>query len=226
MYQPSLARFQSRDPLSGNGIDLLTDTGFHSNRLAAMRADAWFYGGNSEPQYAYARANPVNWSDPSGLFCRIRVHVSRRFGFAHYGLSVTDSRGQYEIDGAPDQGVCSPSVPAALGCSTLRFYQTPGYNEDLTGLMWDSPDQTCVCLSNYFSAWNNGTSITYSPSCANSNWALKCMLNHCGLDISWGWFSTPVGWNCEECIRYREYCSAKTGIVHRLCAAWAPKQCP
>lgn len=67
MYQPTLGRFLSRDPLSENGVDVLTDTGFYSHRLAAMSADPWFYGGNWEHPYVYARNNPANWEDPSGL---------------------------------------------------------------------------------------------------------------------------------------------------------------
>src|ERR1700677_2322979 len=67
MYQPTLGRFLSRDPLSATGVDVLTDTGFYSDRLAAMSADPWFYGGNWEHPYVYARNNPGNWEDPSGL---------------------------------------------------------------------------------------------------------------------------------------------------------------
>ena len=37
MYQPTWGRFLSRDPLSVNGVDVLSDTGFYSNRLAAMK---------------------------------------------------------------------------------------------------------------------------------------------------------------------------------------------
>jgi hypothetical protein len=59
MYQPTLGRFLSRDPLSENGVDVLTDTGFYSNRLAAMSANPWFYGGNRAHPYVYARNNPV-----------------------------------------------------------------------------------------------------------------------------------------------------------------------
>ena len=46
MYQPTLGQFLSRDPLSENGVDVLTDTGFYADRLAAMSAKPWLYGGN------------------------------------------------------------------------------------------------------------------------------------------------------------------------------------
>ncbi len=67
MYQPTLGRFLSRDPLSENGVDVLTDTGFYSDRLAAMNANPWYYGGNWEHPYVYARNNPLRYTDPSGL---------------------------------------------------------------------------------------------------------------------------------------------------------------
>jgi hypothetical protein len=81
MYQPTLGRFLSRDPLSPNGVDVLTDTGFYADRLAAMRADPWSYGGNSATMirsaflerdlhyssYAYVGNNPLTRLDPSGM---------------------------------------------------------------------------------------------------------------------------------------------------------------
>jgi RHS repeat-associated protein len=66
MYQPTLGRFLSRDPLSENGVDVLTDTGFYSDRLAAMSANPWFYGGNWMHPYVYADNNPARYVDPSG----------------------------------------------------------------------------------------------------------------------------------------------------------------
>ena len=66
IYQPNLGRFLSRDPLSATGVDVLTDTGFYAERLATMRANPWFFGGNWEHPYVYARNNPVNLVDPSG----------------------------------------------------------------------------------------------------------------------------------------------------------------
>ena len=67
MYQPTLGQFLSRDPLSENGVDLLTDTGFYGDRLAAMSARPWLYARNSTQPYVYAGNNPVRYVDPSGL---------------------------------------------------------------------------------------------------------------------------------------------------------------
>jgi hypothetical protein len=67
MFQPTLQRFLSRDPLSPDGVDVMTDIGFYSERLAAMSANPSFYGGNAEHPYKYANNNPLNVIDPSGL---------------------------------------------------------------------------------------------------------------------------------------------------------------
>jgi hypothetical protein len=67
MYQPTLGRFLSRDPFSANGVGVLTDTGFYSDRLAAMSADPWHYGGNWENAYVYTKNNPLRYIDPSGM---------------------------------------------------------------------------------------------------------------------------------------------------------------
>jgi hypothetical protein len=52
---------------AGPGVDVLTDTGFYADRLAAMSANPWSYGGNWESPYVYTRNNPANLVDPSGL---------------------------------------------------------------------------------------------------------------------------------------------------------------
>lgn len=67
MYQQTLGRFQSRDPLPANGIVVLPNMGLYEHMLAAMRARPHYYWGNWERPYTYARNNPIWYTDPSGL---------------------------------------------------------------------------------------------------------------------------------------------------------------
>ena len=67
MYHPVLGRFQSRDPLSANGVDLLDDNNWFGSRLTRMRGkfgDGQTVGGS---EYMYARNSPLTFNDPSGL---------------------------------------------------------------------------------------------------------------------------------------------------------------
>lgn len=70
MYNPVLGRFLSRDPLSSTGVDLLTDSGFYSERLEDMRENPWEFVTHSTNPYNYCENNPTNRIDPSGLQSR------------------------------------------------------------------------------------------------------------------------------------------------------------
>jgi RHS repeat-associated protein len=217
MYQPTLGRFLSRDPLSANGVDVLTDTGFYAERLAAMRANPWYYGGNWEPPYVYARNNPVTWIDPSGLICQIGIHCyaassdsSGSGGVGrHCGLTVTDDTHTFWIDGEWKNGL------------RIRCDKHPRPEDNPTEYPQSPfPNSVCACLQNYCATFNNAR-VPYWATCGNSNWALRCITKHCAINVTWGSSGAPLGWNCEECSRYT--CD---WWGERICVEMAPKKCP
>jgi len=216
MYQPTLGRFLSRDPLSANGVDVLTDAGFYGNRLAAMRGNPWYYGGNRENSYAYARNNPVNWIDPSGRICQIGIHCYSASGDisgsggvgTHCGLTVTDNTHTFWIDGQWKNGV------------TIHYDRHPRPEYNPTEYPQSPfPDSVCTCLKNYATTFNSAK-LPYDASCGNSNWAANCMAKQCNISVTWG-SGAPLGWNCQECARY--ICD-RWG--ERICVEMAPKKCP
>lgn len=58
MYEPTLARFMSRDPLPQNGVDIFCP-------VPDMRK--YWYNQIREHEYVYVLNDPVNRTDPSGL---------------------------------------------------------------------------------------------------------------------------------------------------------------
>jgi hypothetical protein len=66
MLSPTLGRFLSRDLLSADGTYIVAGAGGYAERIGAMSADPWYYAGNSEHPYVYARNNPARYVDPSG----------------------------------------------------------------------------------------------------------------------------------------------------------------
>jgi hypothetical protein len=222
MYQPSLARFQSRDPLSGNGIDLLTDTGFHSNRLAAMRDDPRMFAQNREHKFAYARNNPSNRVDPSGLRCQIGIHCysassasSGSGGLGrHCGLTVTDDTHTFWIDGQWINGL------------RIHYDRHPRPEYDPNEYEHTAfSDSVCACLKNYAPIFNNA-GVSYWFTCNNSNWALKCMTERCGIIVEWPG-GPPTGWECDVCVEWEHpWCEGPGRFKAPRCKRWAPKKCP
>src|SRR6059058_5616811 len=80
MYQPTLNRFASRDPLSADGVDVIPNTGWFGQRLDAMRARYGYSGplarGGDMNLYRYVGNNPVPFVDPSGLCEVCEVHTA------------------------------------------------------------------------------------------------------------------------------------------------------
>ena len=94
MYQPTLGRFLSRDPLSKNGVDLLTDTGFYSDRLAAMHAAPSYFSGTRIHLYAYAHNNPLNYSDPSGLVPQVNCSPREETNCVNAAIALAQKSAQ------------------------------------------------------------------------------------------------------------------------------------
>ncbi len=67
MYQPTLGRFLSRDPLSADGVDVISNTGWFGERLEAMRDQYRAPSSDDRDLYRYVSNNPVMFVDPSGL---------------------------------------------------------------------------------------------------------------------------------------------------------------
>jgi hypothetical protein len=116
MYQPTLGRFLSRDPLSENGVEILTDTGFYADRLAAMSANPWYYGGNRENPWVYANNPATGQSYGQHSLVRGSPTIPDLHPYVYVGnnpIRRTDPRGlssaalPYACITFPGSGVCA-----------------------------------------------------------------------------------------------------------------------
>ena len=182
MYQPTLGRFLSRDPLSENGVDVLTDTGFYSDRLAAMNADPWYYGGNWENPYVYARNNPVNLVDPSGLWA---LHCRRLAGvvWATFQIHCWVECAGTTYSLLNKNGTATPVIndPADKGKGWIEAFGSG----------------RCDCIAANFKG-ESGT-YQYSKDDCNSNWYAHSLLRSCDLEVPRP--SRAYGW--DHCKRYK-----------------------
>ena len=239
MYQPTLGRFLSRDPLSANGVDVLTDTGFYAERLAAMRANPWYYGGNCEHPYVYARNNPLQYADPKGLGTTLKsdkcvielwcVELAGGLGFTtHCGVEISDSKGSEKfhvfnktcklyderprpITSGPYQRKATFGGTTPADCECIRRFADLINTEAAAGKL-------------PYSAIPGNDACGGSPTC-NSNYTAKCLLANCGFAIKWPFLGTPIGWNhrmkqCVEptlCSRGGCHCYSWKGVDSTWC---------
>jgi hypothetical protein len=186
MYQPTLGRFLSRDPLSANGVDVLTDTGFYGDRLAAMRANPWYYGGNSENAYIYVRSSPVNQVDPSGLW-ELRC---RPLGAP---ANVSCQRHCWvQCDGH------SYSLLNKDGVATPVIDDKSDINK---GDLIKAGKDRCKCIAAAFQ--DESGKCPYDFNDCNSNWFAMSLLACC--NIKPGRPTEAYGWN--DCKRYWFKCN-------------------
>jgi hypothetical protein len=193
MYQPTLARFLSRDPLPENGTQILYP--FPDTKPSKTLAPIPSLASTNTPShsdlnlYRYVWNNPVVLFDPSGLKCEVAVHwrQARAGSFpvgTHAGLTIIDNTGTYRIDGSAGN-ICSVDI-------------VPGTdpNNNL-GPFKSYPDSVCKCLRIDYPALFNPLRIPRTNLEGNSNWTLYCTVTHCGISINWGNISTPIGYRPE-----------------------------
>jgi RHS repeat-associated protein len=149
---------------------------------------------------SYVRCRPINRVDPLGTICQIGVHCyaatydiagSIRIG-KHCGLTVTDDTHTFWVDGQWQK----------LGLRIRHNRKPHPEFGPSDSEQTDFDDSVCECLKTYTATFN-AAGIPYAAFCRNSNWALKCISKHCGLGITWSWWTKPIGWdNCWECVQY------------------------
>jgi RHS repeat-associated protein len=195
-YDPQLGRFLTKDPL-------------------VLTAD-------NLNRYRYAYCNPLKWTDPSGQRCLIGVHCykasteipgSASGVLRHCGFTVTDDSGTYWIDGQWKNGL------------TIRDNRHPRPEVDpVEHPQVPFPDWFCKCLKQYVTVFN-AKRIAYDATCKDSNWALKCMAEHCYLKIDWPDSGPPIGWRCKECIKWETINLGIEGCM-LVCVKDRPALCP
>jgi hypothetical protein len=182
MYQPTLGRFLSRDPLSEHGVFAFSGAGFYAERAEEMNSDPWYYGGNWEHPYVYARNNPVLYVDPSGLKVFLRCFPVYRLGIklgVHCGVLVYCNGKAWRFDGSGADTVGNdpayPDRPVPTdwgGEQTEPISMRPGLKEfDLeVNSPWKNCENEVKCLVNAYrhilqlpySNWNSVNSNTYA----------------------------------------------------------------
>ena len=206
MYQPTLGRFLSRDPLSENGVDVLTDTGFYAERLTAMRANPWYYGGNRENPYVYVNSDPVNRIDPSGLSCSCQNPPVDPCEAGAAGAKPDPKCAKNQNGGGGHRRRWDPI--------SYGNYCGPGNN----GKVPKDPLDACCC--SHDACYGTAPAICFSEGFGLG--ILKCDATFCGclrkVDCSQTY---PPGQDRQDCENYRKLaittsCGKVLGVIIRI----------
>jgi RHS repeat-associated protein len=229
VYDPSEGRFRSRDrSRPGQRVD-----------YASI--------------YLISENNPIRFVDPmghesvpppgGGPSCSVSLVCARLIvGAIHCGVEISDSLGN-GIFHIAQPGFAIPNKCIFGSPNRPRPWGNPNWWTEYSWVSGSSVSSraadpgTCACIRATAAAINaannpyapvpgNESCASGSPTC-NSNYASKCLLKNCGLDISniWGpgsgsittWTGAPFGWNhrMQQCTR-----SFLTSICGCVCLNW------
>jgi hypothetical protein len=208
MYMPTLARFTARDPLPPDGEPVLLE-GLPDGVSSIPPSTPFAYAGNSPANYIdpdgmkYGSPSPPRPKPaPTGPTCTVVLECLKlvgkgAFGTAeHCGLRVTTPNNVTTLYHVRD-GVCKEvnsrgEFPVISGSyfDVDRFTVDPKICDCITAaaakLTAANPPYSVV----------PGNSDCGGPPSCNSNYAAKCLLQHCGLTGSYDRYTfPPAGWN-------------------------------
>ena len=215
MYEPKLGRFQSRDPLPENGVELLHPMPDMRRFVRRTAPD--------DNSYWYVENNPVNSVDPSGAqgvsepTCEIAIHCWTYLKQRHCGFTLYVNGIPIYIDGGPLANGC---VGFTAGVPTGK----PDYKEgDRTKHPW----KDCWCLYSFALDPVNSNPATceeYHWYCTNSNWMMNCASQACNITVTW-MSKPPIGLDCWKCFKW-EVPQIPHGGACPVCVDKRPWPCP
>jgi RHS repeat-associated protein len=207
MYQPTLARFMSRDPVANRDADVLFTVPNMRTNVREQSYHAY--------AYAYADNDPVNNVDPTGLDvaipeivavpgqeCKMSIVCTY---LLHCGIwlkfeGVRGKPWQLRLEAGRDW--------SGNLCVQTEFHKPPKekwvwplQREEVATTL---PQEDCVCLANYYFKYSTSCHIPYAASSnegCNSNFIPSCALKACGIDVTWA--IEPPGWSgCIYCAKW------------------------
>lgn len=218
MYTPHVGRWLSQDP-------------------------AGFVDGPN--RYLYVANNPTRRLDPSGMEqdgtggvvdgqpCRIAIHCWQVedpfFGFGiqkHCGLTVNcpSLGGTVWVDGGPtgDFPFFGDALISWQPPDTFPGRPNPPYHPHgfIERPFVDYDPAVGKCLKEYAAVFT-AAKPNYELISENSNWALRCMTEKCGVKVDYP-PKKPRGWDCQKCLEWRP----STSYPVQCCLQYGPCPCP
>jgi hypothetical protein len=141
--------------------------------------------------------------------CRWGVHCWKTVGGGfgtHCSIFVGDGNKCISIDGNPSTGRCGV-VFCNAGCTRFNYTDCgdivaskPEYQ--IVSGPWTAPASLCACFLQYAKDFTIACPAQYGLTNCNSNWALGCALDNCGVKVIGIENHASYYGKCRECIKY------------------------